>query len=112
VADSTGRRRPFLLSAAALALRTFAYVAIAAAGDGLALFVLALVLSLCLSVLARTTTLASRSQPSSGPGWSTAHAIRGSRPRGPVGLRAYLTGADVLIDGGPVAKFAGERPKA
>jgi MFS family permease len=41
VADTSGRRRSFLLSAATLLVSTLAYVAIAAVGGGLALFVAA-----------------------------------------------------------------------
>jgi MFS family permease len=41
VADTSGRRRSFLLSAATLLVSTLAYVAIAAAGGGLPLFVAA-----------------------------------------------------------------------
>jgi MFS family permease len=41
VADTSGRRRSFLLSAATLLLGTLAYVAIAAIGGGLVLFVVA-----------------------------------------------------------------------
>jgi MFS family permease len=41
VADTSGRRRSFLLSAATLALGTLGYVAIAAVGGGLVLFVVA-----------------------------------------------------------------------
>jgi MFS family permease len=44
VADTSGRRRSFLLSAATLTVGTLGYVAIAAAGGGLLLFVLASIL--------------------------------------------------------------------
>src|SRR6266511_5023634 len=41
VADTTGRRRSFLLSAATLSVGTLGYVGIAAANGGLVLFVIA-----------------------------------------------------------------------
>jgi MFS family permease len=62
VADTSGRRRSFLLSTVTLLLGTLGYVAIAASGGGLVLFVLA---SLVLGSASRSTRGRSR------PGWST-----------------------------------------